>query len=353
MLFSYKYVPHQMEKMQTFINFIFYEVWCKAPENGLFRLELFDGDADLKDVMTSFFYGHTTGGDFFYSHVERIYGHFAALGAAQIDQFKQWYQSNNNIEQACANNPAVHLAKYSDIAPVYAGLCSELATFFKGLYSQQLLDLAVLREKIGDLDDHYKHFMAVNNSGKCPFCGIGDVKGVHHTKREAYDHYLPKGLYPFNSINFRNLAPACHECNSTYKLTKDPVSTAGGRRKAFYPYATAVHKIDIKIDLKKPDVDKLTPGDIEIEYGPAALSEEIDTWKEVYGIEERYKAKCSGENDGKYWLMQVLDEWQKGGHSPGDFLATLARLAEKRPFADSNFLRKAFLDGCDRAGLLK
>ena len=30
MLFPYKYVPHQMEKMQEFIDFIFYEVWCKA-----------------------------------------------------------------------------------------------------------------------------------------------------------------------------------------------------------------------------------------------------------------------------------------------------------------------------------
>ena len=38
----------------------------------------------------------------------------------------------------------------------------------------------------------------------CPFCGLGDIKGVHHTKRETYVHYLPKALYPFNSINFRN-----------------------------------------------------------------------------------------------------------------------------------------------------
>ena len=28
--------------------------------------------------------------------------------------------------------------------------------------------------------------------------------------------------------------------------------------------------------------------------------EEIETWKDVYGIEERYKAKCCGESDGKY-----------------------------------------------------
>lgn len=29
MLFPYIYVPHQMEKMQEFIDFIFYAVWCK------------------------------------------------------------------------------------------------------------------------------------------------------------------------------------------------------------------------------------------------------------------------------------------------------------------------------------
>lgn len=120
----------------------------------------------------------------------------------------------------------------------------------------------------------------------------GDIKGVHHTKREAYDHYLPKALYPFNSINFRNLAPACHECNSTYKLSKDPAHNASGRRKAFYPYATGAHGIEIAIDLNTPDIDRLTPADVQLAFGPAAVHEEIETWKEVYGIDERYKAKC-------------------------------------------------------------
>lgn len=351
MLFSYKYIPHQMEKMQEFIDYIFYEVWCKAPSSGSFSLNLFDANVDLKAVMTAFFYDHTQGGDFFYSHVERIYCYFATLTTAQIDQFRQWYQANNDIEKACANDPDLQLVRYSDLTPVHKEICEQLAPFFKGLYSQQLLDLAALRQKIGDIDDHYRSFMTENNTGKCPFCGIGDVKGVYHTKREAYDHYLPKGLYPFNSINFRNLAPACHECNSTYKLTKDPVNTAAGRRKAFYPYANPGHNIDIKIELKKADVDSLTTDDIELEYGPAALNEEIETWKDVYGIEERYTAKCCSDNDGKYWLAQVLDEWQEDGRSPADFLTSLARLTSRNPFADSNFLKRAFLEACERAGL--
>lgn len=351
MLFAYKYVPHPMEKMQGFIDFIFYEVWCKAPVNGVFNLELFDGNADLKEVMTAFFYDHTKGGDFFYSHVERIHGHFAALTDAQIAQFKRWYQANNDIEKACANDPSLQLGRYADVASAHQALGEQLASFFKGLFSQQLLNLVVVKSKIGNIDDHNDCFVKVNTLGKCPFCGVGDVKGMHHTKREAYDHFLPKGLYPFNSMNFRNLAPACHECNSTYKLAKDPLYCAAGKRKSFYAYSNNESRISITIRFNKADMEHLDPNDIELEFGPTEFCEEIETWKDVYGIEERYKALCCGSNDGKYWLTQVIDECQNSDRSPSDFLRTVTRLARKNPFADRNFLRQAFLDGCDRVGM--
>lgn len=352
MLFPYQYVPHQMEKMKEFIDFIFYEVWCKARGNGSFRLELFDGNVDLKELMTSFFYDHTAGGDFFYGHVERIYGHFTALTMEQINQFKAWYRANNDIERACANDLPVNPAKYEDIASVHNELSEDLAKFCKGLYSQQLLGLSTVREKIGDIDDHYQHFMQANDTGKCPFCGIADVKSVHHTKREAYDHYLPKALYPFNSINFRNLVPVCHECNSTYKLSKDPLHSATDRRRAFYPYANQAHRIDIKMEIGKPDIDHLTPADVQLEFGPAALIELIETWKEVYGIGERYKAKCCS-GDAKDWLEQIRILRDTYGIDPEASLATLREQTEKAPFANSNFLKRAYLDGCHRAGILK
>lgn len=351
MLFPYTYVPHQMDKMQTFIDFIFHEVWCKAPARVPFGLHLFDANAELREVMQAFYYSDAQGADFFYGHVERIYGLFSALSSAQISQFQQWYQGNNDLERVCANDPATHLARYADIAVNHNDLAAELGKFFKGLYSQSLLDLAPLRAKIGDIADHYQTFVSTNKAGKCPFCGIGDIKGPHHTKREAYDHYLPKALYPFNSINFRNLAPACHECNSTYKLSKDPAHNPAGRRKAFNPYAAANHAIEMQVTLQHSDIDKLTPADVSLQFGPAALNVEIDTWKDVYGIEERYKAKLCGENDGKYWLTQVLDEWNEDGRNPTDFLATLARQTQNRPFADCNFLRKPFLDACQQIGV--
>jgi len=350
MLFAYTYVPHAMEKMQAFIDFIFFEVWCKAPGNGDFRLELFDANAELKELMEAFYYGDTQGGDFFYGHVERIYGLFAPLTPAQINQLKQWYQANNDIEKICANDSAVRIASYPDIAAIHPYLSEQLASFFKGLWP--LPNVAALREKIGQIDEHYQEFVQVNATGKCPFCGLGDIKGVHHTRREAYDHYLPKALYPFNSINFRNLAPACHECNSTYKLSRDPAHNAAGRRKAFYPYATGAHGIEIAIDLNTPDIDRLIPADIQLTFGPDAAHEEIDTWKEVYGIDERYKAKCC-DNDAKDWLEQVRTMRDAHGIAPADWLASIQQLTAKAPVANSNFLKLAFLEGCQRVGLLE
>lgn len=358
MLFPYTYVPHQMERMQRFVNFIFYQVWCRAPKAGPFDLSLFDANPSLREVMTSFAYDHTQAGDRFSSQVQTIYQSFAQLSRSEIAQFKRWYQGNNELEKVCANTSSIHIARYDDIAVNHKDIADQLGTFFKGLYSQSLLNLAALRNKIGEIDDHYQTFVQINKAGKCPFCGINDLLGEYHSKREAYDHYLPKALYPFNSINLRNLVPACHHCNSSYKTSKDPAYTpkdptkAVHRRAVFYPYKAATHSIELQVALQHSDIAKLTSADITLQFGPAVVAEEIDTWKDVYGIEERYKAKLCGENDGKYWLTQVLDECQAYDKQPADILAMRAQQAQSRPYADCNFLRKPFLDACQQIGVL-
>ena len=356
MLFSYTYVPHQMEQMQAFIDYIFHDVWCKASAQQGFSLDLFDGLPALREVMRDFYFANPQPKDaeFFYDHVERIYGHFQTLTDDEIAQFKYWYWSNNDLLSACANSPGSELARYSDIEPKFKELSEKLESFFKGLYG---LDVAALKAKVGDIDSYYTAFMAVNVPAKCPFCGLSDLLGKDHGPREAYDHYLPKALYPFNSINFRNLVPACHHCNSSYKTSKDPAhvpkrrATAGQRRKFFYPYSVTPHTLELQVSLKHSDIEKLSPEDVDIRFGPAALSEEIETWVDVYGIQERYKAKCSVDGDGKYWLTQVLDEWNVDGRTPDSYLASLSRQTVRDPYRESNFLKKAFLDGCESRGL--
>lgn len=363
MLFPYRYVPHQMETMQTFIDFIFHEVWCKAPTNGPFSLNLFVANPILHELMEALYYSDAKGADFFYGHVERIYSQFAALRPAQIRQFQQWYLGNNDLEKVCVNDPAFQLVRYTDISADYKELSEQLASFFKGLYSQSLLNLEAVRSRIGEIDQHYKAFVKANQTGKCPFCGLVDLQGAYHSTREAYDHYLPKSLYPFNSINFRNLVPACHHCNSSYKTSKDPAylpkDPAGvvQRRKVFYPFTTTPYAIELQVTLQHADFEKLGPADVSIQFGPPVISDEINTWKDVYGIEERYRAKIL-DGDGKSWLIEVLDEWKwkdesagKEGRDPSEYLRDLSRHAVKSPYAGANFLKKPFLDACKHTGI--
>ncbi|OGR15403.1 MAG: hypothetical protein A2277_03415 [Desulfobacterales bacterium RIFOXYA12_FULL_46_15] len=351
MLSAYQYVPHAMEKMQAYIDFIFYQVWCMAPIGLEFSPDLFEAEPDLKEIMSCFGFSAKAPerGRQFYNDIKGIYELFAVLSPQQTDQMKQWCRANNDIEKICANDPALQIARYADLRALHPDLSDQLAMFFKGLYSQQLLDLAALREKIGLIADHYHAFMLVNGTGKCPFCGLIDIKGVNRSKRDAYDHYLPKALYPFNTINFRNLAPTCHDCNSTCKHSKDPAHNATGRRKAFYPYADICHAIEITIDLDSPDIDRLEPANIQLTFGPSTVHEEIETWREVYGIDERYKDKCCS-SDAKDWLEQVRI-LHDHGMEPETLLTTLQQQTRNDPTANSNFLKTAFLEGCKKIGV--
>lgn len=363
MLFPYIYVPHAMEKMQGFIDFIFFEVWCKAPGNGPFGLHLFDANPDLHEVVTAFHYADTQGANFFNGHVQRIHSLFTALPPAHIGQLQAWYRGNNDLEEACANNAASPLARYADLDALSPDLGRQLATFFKGLYAPSLLGLKALRDQIGDIDDHYQAFRKVNHSDKCPFCGLNDLLGAYHSKREAYDHYLPKALYPFNAINFHNLVPACHHCNSSYKGSKDTAYTPKdpcrqARRKLFYPFSTQPYRIGLEVSLRHADAEHLEPNDIDLRFGPPELAEQIDTWKDVYDIDERYRAKLCGE-DARDWLEQALiqqrwhDESQgMEGRTTSVFLKEVAAYALERPWANTNFLKHGFLQACKVSGAL-
>lgn len=363
MLFSYSYVKHDMEKMQKYIDYIFYQVWCKSKGKNYNIEEVFSNNQELKQLIIEL--GDFEGASSFVLGIQEIFEDFKNLSYGNIKQLKHWYKSNNNIELVCANHPSVSAATYQVIASLNEDLADHLKSFFKCLYSQGFLSLKSVSSRIGEIDVHYRNFMGMNRNGKCPFCGISDILGVYHTKRDAYDHYLPKDKYPFNTINFRNLAPACPHCNSTYKLANDPlfspkdplVRQVGARRKAFYPFSNASYTIEISIDIRNPDIDRLSSNDIQFGFGPPMLNEEIETWKDVYGIEERYRAKLL-DGDGKAWLVEILDEWKwkeesagEIGRTPHEYLRDINRHTNKSPYAGANFLKMAYLEGCQRVGL--
>lgn len=100
------------------------------------------------------------------------------------------------------------------------------------------------------------------------------------------------------------------------------------------------------------DISTLDPGQIDLEVVAPGREEEVEAWKDVFGIEERYKAKLCGVNDGKAWLVQVYEEAASVSLTPAEMLAAKAKAAEAQPFVDANFLKMPFLKACQDAGMI-
>lgn len=61
----------------------------------------------------------------------------------------------------------------------------------------------------------------------CPYCNREYIFRYVNTKTKdakilaTLDHYYDKSTYPFLAVSFFNLIPACHNCNSKFKHTKN------------------------------------------------------------------------------------------------------------------------------------
>lgn len=356
MLFNYRYVYHDIQKVQAWLDHLVKVVWCR--DTGRYSTDLLQ--QDLRGVVEDIANDERTG-DWLDGPIRRIDALFQTkLTSFTRASFAVSYDNNNDIEALCANDPSKAPITYTDIKAIDAALEAELRSFCTALFTN-VIDLAPVTRRTGTIDTHYDEFMAVNRAGKCPYCGLSDIKGLYHSRREAYDHFLPKDIYPFNTVNFRNLAPMCHDCNSSYKLRKDPLRhidpihkpKLGARRRAFYSYANVQPGLSIDLKLSSTDIDNLCPTDITVSATASGRTEEVEAWKDVFGIEERYRAKCCGENDGKYWLVQARDECKNAKKAPIDILRTVEENAAKWPWAEVNFLKKPFLIACNEAGLLR
>jgi len=48
--------------------------------------------------------------------------------------------------------------------------------FFGSLFTS-VIGLTPVTRRIGEIDNHYDAFVAVNTKGKCPYCGVA-IKGL-------------------------------------------------------------------------------------------------------------------------------------------------------------------------------
>jgi hypothetical protein len=154
----------------------------------------------------------------------------------------------------------------------------------------------------------------------------------------------------------------CVECNSSYKLAKDPtrgidpISYENGtgriRRRAFYSYAAVAANIVTAIKLKTKDVLHLQPDEIDLTFCCPAKEQEVEAWKDVFGIEERYKAKLCSESDGKAWLQRIMEEGTGSDLSKDQVLEYELRAAKRVIAHDAGFLKVPFLIACRDAKII-
>jgi hypothetical protein len=368
MIFYYKLIDHDINKMQEFLDFIFYEVWMKANSHSNFTINLFNANQDFKDIIFDFDNATVTGNQtnwkkLFVTKIKNIFTYCQNLNDDEIKKIKYWYASNNNIRKSCKKQ--LRPVKYAQLRTFNRPLAIEINDFYTMLYDH-ILDKGIIKNKFSSLLNYNKEFLKVNNIGICPFCGLSEIYEEYSKNKSAYDHYLPKAIYPFNSVNFKNLAPICDKCNGrANKGIKDPLFNLQGiRRKSFYSYSKS-DNLDFSILLTINSNDmKIKPEDVTINIQSTKYHEEIQTWDDIFSINERYKEVCSSNSQGKEWIMKIEDDLNNYNTSfkflnklmykfnKYIYLKTLKKSYERNPYAEKRFLKIPFLEACKKAGII-
>ena len=355
MLFAYTYVPNNLEKLQAWLKHLVQQVWCNPRRHFYLRLL----ESEFQDVVRETTKASRKN-DYLWDPIRRIHNICRdQLNAPQRLLLSRWFDDNNNIESLCSGNAGVQPVTYQDIEAINPTLAEELDLFCTNLWTH-VRKLKPVCNRVGTLEEHFKAFKHINRIGICPFCGISRIEGVFSDIQEDFDHYLPKGTYPFNAVAMKNLAPICDKCNKKFKLQKDPlIDNTGARRRAFYCYAAVPPGINIRINIVQIggapiDPSNLSPNNVQLEITASGWDEELDGWKELFDVVSRYKdICCGGDAGGNYWLEQVLGEMKCRGLSPTEALAVIVRAASVSKWADMNFIKVPFLNACSIAGIIR
>ena len=341
MLFSYSLIAHDIEKLQTFLEHTVLKVWCAADSTIPFSIDLLD--QDYRVLYEKRYKLH--------KDIEKIYNLFVPLSTTQKEFIRDTFNSNNRIEGLCCND--IEPIFYKDIIrEVSQDLSDTLKDFNNYLYKFLDKSDAAFVKHYTSATIYYKELVSQLPASRCPFCGIERIKSKRISRRDAYDHYIPKSLLPFTAINVKNLAPMCKDCNESWKSDNNPIMTnkdSGDNRKTFYPFCNDLPEIGIYFDNLYLDPLDEDEHNIEIRYECEEYEVEVSTWRSIFYIDERYDDLI--RTDCKVWLEEVR---MLGDRKTDDTLAKTEYIQKKQEnkFIESNFLTIPFLLACDEMGLL-
>lgn len=282
-----------------------------------------------------------------YGQLKSIYEITKTWPQDQRTELCKQIRESNQIDDICSNTISPKMLDKDVI-----GVSKVLRELFLALYNQ-VLDGKIIREEWNiTMRQHFDAFRAVNGDIiTCPICGISPIKTDCDKQRDQYDHYLPKSLYPYSAVNFKNLVPTCTDCNSTQVKGDKDIIRIANNNPLFFPFDENHSNIEITCELTL-NADVLEDIEWELTYSSDQENDnQIRAWKEIYSIENRHKSFIQGRL--KSWLKSYIKYSQtpllvalSADIKKATFLAYLDAIVDECPLkhaALSSFLQDGLL----------
>lgn len=325
MLRLYKPIQHDIFKLQTMLEHLVCKVWCDADDNSC-ESKL---DPNFKPIYKAY-KGKKS--------IDDIYEECKKLNVTQKQKIKEAFEINNRIEELCDGRlMPVYLKDLPEV--VDKKIKPLLVDFYEDLLEQSRVP--------GTKLDYYSKLIQTNGYKNCPCCGLSVFEppkdeDIQKGFREDFDHYLPKSIFPFASVNFQNLVPLCTKCNRDRKKDKNPIEN---NCIAFYPFSSEVeHNIDIEIilapnikfkDIKREDIVIYFKGD----------NPKINTWNRLFDIEDRYNRTIRTDDFIKTFLNDIRVRFKRINHKNKNWTyinmldAEIEIFEENNKYVDERFLK--------------
>lgn len=336
---SYKRIRSNFHNIQKFVNYIMLEVVLRASkmEEKQFDVSMIKVDRYRRLV-------EEVDNSYLLDPLSTMYKEIKVLNSRQVRLFRKAVYCNNKIQDLCERKIVpIH---YSDLKMVLGNEHDELIKAIKH-FCYSLYDYCVRRapfyHEFGKIDDYYKGL--VNRNSTCVMCGVPKrILTSLDDKMSAFDHYLPRALYPFNSVNTANLIPTCDICNQKYKGVIDPLfetSDSLSEKKqllSFFPFSQTVYDIKIEVDLLSDYTQNMSPNEFSIRLSCDGVQEKVDNWDRIYSIKKRYAKACCEDDFFDTYKMAFIN-CSLYNITTRQYI----QLLEKNMKGDLNFLKVPFL----------
>ncbi len=308
MLYFYKSIsPQPIEQLNSWLDYFFQQMFAEVSQTYDPAIHI---HADFRPLVRHY--------------KAQLNNRLADIFSAYMDlknpadklAIQSAYTNNTNIRGIC--NGTVVPVKYNALPPSFSAVLEEL---YDNLWGEsKILGLTEVEKVCGSVKVHFNNLMAKMEERVCPFCGLESLLCEHDDGRDDYDHYLPKADYPFIAVNFANLFPMCHRCNSkakgSYDIPYDRIS--GTQRPVYYPLDTTKgHSITLSINSATTHLKETSGWDLEVTCEPATSDGKKKAWMDIFNIETRYKAVIAAES--YTWKGWIVDQHsllcKKGGLS--------------------------------------